>query len=258
MTYGVVSGSWMGDLDLFLVSSKRPDDPSTWTRPKLIPDRFYRGLRDPRLTVKGQDELVFSFTQAAPPERALMEGTTDPGPQAPVLGLQQVTLSIEKIERDSDQDGWTDVEEVRLGLNAANSDSDGDGIPDGRDVCPNFSANDADPKDEDLQILQRAVFATFGLSRSRSLLLVGPDSKKLVIWGYRGPVIYGHDVKSWTPKHQYGGIFVNWRIRKRSADQVIVEIVDYEGPLAASGQDVRLRKIGGKWFVISRRTTWVS
>ena len=31
-----------------------------------------------------------------------------------------------------------------------------------------------------------------------------------------------------------------------------------EGPLAAGGQDVKLRKIGNEWIVISRRTTSVS
>ena len=52
---------------------------------------------------------------------------------------------------------------------------------------------------------------------------------------------------------------LRWRIRKRpSANEVIVEVVDYEGPLAASGQDVRLRKNNNEWIVISRRGTWVS
>jgi len=39
---------------------------------------------------------------------------------------------------------------------------------------------------------------------------------------------------------------------------VVVEVVDYEGALAASGQDIRLRKINGEWIVISRRGTWIS
>lgn len=79
------------------------------------------------------------------------------------------------------------------------------------------------------------------------------------MWGYAGPVIYGQDVKSWSKNHLYGAVYVNWRIRKRVSDtEVIVEIVDYEGPLAAGGQDVGLRKVGNEWVVVSRRTTWVS
>ena len=47
-------------------------------------------------------------------------------------------------------------------------------------------------------------------------------------------------------------------IARVGAGEVVVEIVDYEGPLAAGGQDVRLRKIGNEWVVIKRQTTWVS
>jgi hypothetical protein len=257
-TYGIVVGYWMGDLDFFLISSTTPTDLSTWTRPKLIPNRFYRGFRDPKLTMRGVDELVLSFTQDSPPPRALMEGTHDRGPKPKVLGSRQFKLSIANLERDSDKDGWTDIEESRLGLDPGNADSDADGLPDGRDVCPNSSAKQLDPNDEDLQVLQRAVFATFGLSRARSLLLVGANSRRLTIWGYQGPIIYGEDVKSWTSRHQYGAIFVNWRIQSRSEKETIVEVVDYEGPLAAGGQHVRLRKFGNEWFVVGRQTTWVS
>jgi hypothetical protein len=257
ITYGVLWEGVMGDLDLFLISSKTPEDRNTWTRPKLIPNRFYRGLREPKLTINGKDKLTFSFTQNPPPPRALMEGTHDPGPTAPVLGAQQVELSIKNIEKDSDGDGWTDIEEERLGVDVQSKDSDRDGIPDGNDVCPNAPIQ-TNPNDEDYQILQRALFAVFGLSGSRYLLLVDSGTKQINIPGYGGPIIYGENVESWLAKNRSGGVFVSWRIRKKGADAAIVEIVDYEGPLAAGGQDVRLRKIGDEWFVISRRTTWVS
>ena len=175
------------------------------------------------------------------------------------MGPQQWKLSIKEIEKDSDGDGWTDIEEQRLDLDPNNKDTDGDGIPDGQDVCPNFSLRDEDKNDEEIKIFQKAIFATFGLGGSRHLLLVSPESKRVHVWGYAGPVIYGQDVKSWSKTHQYGAVYVSWRIRKRiSESEVIVEIVDYEGPLAAGGQDVRLRKIGNEWVVIGRRTTWVS
>jgi hypothetical protein len=35
-------------------------------------------------------------------------------------------------------------------------------------------------------------------------------------------------------------------------------ITDWEASLAAGGQEVFLRRIRGKWFVIARQTTWVS
>ena len=260
VTYAIIVSSLMGDLDLFLISSRTPADASSWSRPLLIPDKVYRGIKDPKLTTGGAGELVFSFVQESPPGRALMEGTFDRGPTSPTLGRNQWKLSIKQIEADSDGDGWTDVEERRLGIDPHKQDSDGDGIPDGRDVCPNFSLNQEDKSDDEIKMFQKAIFVTFGLSGSRHLLLVDSSQVKPIhVWGYAGPVIYGQDVKSWSKEHQYGAVYVSWRIRKRPSNgDVIVEIVDYEGPLAAGGQDVKLRKINGEWVVISRRTTWVS
>jgi WG containing repeat len=259
VTYALIVSSNMGDLDLFLISSKTPQDRLSWSRPLLVPDSLYRGIKEPKLAMNGADELIFSFVQDAPPPRALMEGTFDPGPKAPAMGPQQWKLSIKAIQRDSDGDGWTDIEEQRLGLDPKNKDTDGDGIPDGDDVCPNFSLSDEDKNDEDIKIFGKAIFATFGIGGSRHLLLVGDESKRVHVWGYAGPVIYGQNVKTWSKSHQYGAVYVSWRIRKRISDsEVIVEIVDYEGPLAAGGQDVRLKNINGEWVVITRQPTWVS
>ena len=259
VTYGLIFSSLMGGLDLFLISSTTPQDASSWSRPLLIPNKAYRGLKEAQLTAGGAGELTFSFVQESPPGRALMEGTHDPGPAAPALGRQQWKLSIKEIEKDSDADGWTDVEETRLGIDPNKQDSDGDGLPDGRDVCPNFSLHDEDKNDEEIKIFQKAMFVTFGLTGSRHLLLLDSKVKRIHLWGYAGPVIYGHDLKSWSEKHQYGAVYVSWRIRRRVSDgTVVVEISDHEGPLAAGGQDIRLRKINGEWIVVNRRTTWIS
>jgi hypothetical protein len=259
ITYALIVSSLLGDLDMFLISSKTPDDSLSWTRPLLVPNSLYRGIKEPKLSINGSDELVFSFVQEGPPPRALMEGTFDPGPKAPAIGPQAWKLSIKEIQKDSDKDGWTDVEEQRMGLDPKNKDTDGDGLPDGQDVCPNFSLRDEDQQDEEVRILGKALFATFGVGGSRHLLLVSANQKRVHVWGYAGPVIYGQDVKSWSKSHQYGAVYVSWKIRKRiSETEVVVEIVDYEGPLAAGGQDVRLRKIGNEWVVIKRQTTWVS
>jgi len=257
-TYAIMADSMLGDLDLFLVHTKTPGNIASWSRPKLIPNRVYRGLRDPKLTVSDSGALLFSFTQENPGPRGLMEGTHDPGPKPQTTGPQQWKLSPKEIERDSDGDGWTDIEENRLGLNPLRPDSDGDAIPDGIDVCPDYAASPAEDKSEDVQILQRAVFASFGLSGSRHLLIVEKDSRKIQFWGYSGPIIYNQNRKDWIGQHPYGAVFVSWQITKKTADEAIVAISDYEGPLAAGGQELTLRKINNEWFVTSRRTTWVS
>jgi hypothetical protein len=257
--YAIVLDSRMGDRDLFL--SRTVNSGAKWSRPKLIPNRINRGIKDATLTVAGKDKLVFSFTEESPPPRALTEGTHDQGPSEPKLGRQTWTLFPSQIEKDSDGDGWTDTEEERLELNPKNADTDGDGIPDGQDVCPNYAPPSSDGTDEEVQIFQKALFAAFGLSGKHRLLLASEASKRVQFWGNPGPIIYGVDIEQWGKEHPYGAIFVSWRVRKRTANEVtveIVDIVDYKGALAAGGQDVKLRRIGNEWFVINRQGTWVS
>lgn len=153
---------------------------------------------------------------------------------------------------------WTDIEEERLNLDPKNKDSDGDGIPDGEDICPNFAPKSDEADDEEVQILQKAVLAEYGLSRSRALLLVGPDSKRFQIWGYRGPILFLDEPKKWRTQHPEGGIFVSWKITSRAEREATVSLSDYQGPLAASGLELHLHKYGKEWFVTGRTAGWIS
>ncbi|HXN73738.1 MAG TPA: hypothetical protein VN861_14425 [Candidatus Acidoferrales bacterium] len=258
-TYGIVSQDLLGDTyDLFLISSKSPNDRASWTRPVLIPNRIYRGFHDAKLIEGKPGQLVFTFVQGVSGPRNLMEGQLAPPEKAPVLGEQTWILSLQQIMQDSDGDGWTDIEEQRLGLNPLNSDTDGDGIPDGQDICPNYAPKVGEKIDEEVQILQKAALAQFGLSRSRALLLVRPGSKRFQIEGYRGPVLYLNDVKEWTAKHPEGGIFVSWKITSRSNSDAVVSFTDHEGPMAGGEVELRLHKYGGECFVTGRTFGWVS
>jgi|HubBroStandDraft_6_1064221.scaffolds.fasta_scaffold00592_2 hypothetical protein len=258
-TYGIMSENLLGDdYDLFLISSKSPNDRGAWTRPILIPNRIYRGFHDAKLTEGKPGQLVFTFVQGTSGPRDLMEGQLAPPEKAPVLGKQTWILSPQQIMQDSDGDGWTDIEEQRLGLNPRNRDTDGDGIPDGQDICPNYAPTAGQENDEEVQILQKAVLAQYGLSRSRTLLLVRPGSKRFQIEGYRGPVLYVDDVKEWTAKHPEGGIFVSWQITTRSNSDAAVSFTDYEGPMAGGEVELRLHKYGGEWFVTGRTLGWVN
>jgi hypothetical protein len=51
---------------------------------------------------------------------------------------------------------------------------------------------------------------------------------------------------------------VTWKIVRKSVTGATVEIRDWEGPLAAGGQQVFLRRIRDQWIVIGRQTTWIS
>ena len=230
-TYAVVSAILLGGSDFFLISSRTPEDRRSWSRPRLIAPNAHRQLRDAVLVWRQPGTLVLSFGPAS-----------------------QLEISLVDVERDSDGDGWTDREEDRLGLNPHDPDTDGDGMLGGADVCPLYAAPKGDPSDEAL-ILQKAVFAAFALTGSRQLLYVTPGVTKIQVSGYGGPIIYDRPI----PKDgAFGGPYVSWTIKHRSAADALVEITDWEGALAAGGQDVSLKKIAGRWVVVARRTTWVS
>jgi hypothetical protein len=246
-------------MDIFLVSSREPHKPDKWTRPLLIPDRLYRGISEPVLTVTRRGHLRFTFTQYEPGPRNVMEGYIDPPKKAPVLGKRHWDLSVEALQRDSDGDGWTDVEERRLKLDPKKRDTDGDGIADGEDICPNYALQPRESEDEAVQILQKVVFAVYGLSGSRGLLLVMPDAKRFHVWGYGGPVLYVDSVASWRRESSEGAVFLSWRIKDRTASTATVDLIDEEGPLAGSGRTFYARRIPGQWIVTSEDPmVWIS
>ena len=257
VTYAIVPGGMMGSLDLFLITSRTPEDKGSWTRPVLIPNAVYRGVSDPKLSFEGKDTLRFTFTQGEPGPRGLMEGQSSPVPAAPKRGPQTWMLSLKELRKDTDGDGWTDIEEQRLGLDPKRADTDGDGIADGRDVCPDYAPPPGEANDEDAQIVQRAFFATFGLTGSRYVIFAD-GGRPVQFWGYGGPVLFNVNVAEFRKKYPEGSVSVNWTVGKKENDEVVVDVSDYEGPLAASGMGLKLRKIGGEWFVVELTPGWIS
>jgi hypothetical protein len=232
VTYAVVVASLLGGVDVFLISTRTPNDPRSWSRPKLVgPSARRDGDQSGALVLRGPATLAF--------ER--------PG--------TEMQFALDEIERDSDGDGWTDAEEGRIGMNPHAPDSDGDGIADGRDVCPLWPRPSVTSADDNDTILERAVFAAFTLTGSRQMLYVTPSTSRVHIRGYGGPIIFDRAIPSGGST---GGVYVSWKIRERSASDAVVELSDWEGLLAAGGQDVFLKRIRGRWTVVAVKATWVS
>jgi len=256
-TYAIVGSSDLGDLDLFLISSV---DSATdlWTRPTLIPIHVYPGMRKPHLSVKEHGVLLLSFVQDKPPPPHFMEATLlEPPEQGLRLGKQEFKISIAQVLADGDGDGWTDLEESRLGLDPGNADTDGDGIVDGDDVTPDYAAQAGEDESDEVMVIQKAIFATFGFTGSRHLLIVGTKSRKVQIWGYCGPILYDQDRDSWRKAHGYGAVFVNWETAFEGA-VARVTIYDWESGLAGGSQEALLEKKNNKWIVIGCKALVVS
>ena len=231
-TYAVVIASLLGGSDFFLLSTRTPQNPESWSRPRLLgPPPRRNGRPAASLTFRGPATLELR-----------------------AFGVE-MQFALEEIERDSDGDGWTDLEEGRIGTNPHAADSDGDGIPDGRDICPLYAAPGARASDDTATILQKAIFAAFALTGSRQMLYVTPSTPPVHLAGYGGPIIFDRAI----PRDgSSGGVYVSWKIRDHSAADAVVEVTDWEGLLAAGGQDVFLKKVLGKWTVVAVKPTWVS
>jgi hypothetical protein len=164
---------------------------------------------------------------------------------------RSLATSLSDLARDSDADGWTDIEEQRMGLDPRNPDTDGDGIPDGRDQCPNWRSRNAAPADETEIILQKTALALFGLPGAErfELLLAGPNAHRISLIGLAGPLVYGRatDAKSaWGS----GACWVDWRIVRRTATEATVEFTRATGDQAGRWYEVYLYKQGGTWVVV--------
>ncbi len=254
VTYAVILSRILGKDDLFLTWSDTPDDKTSWARPRLIPNPVHQRITEPMLAFINDHTLVFAYVQEEVNYANHQPGSSPPHP---VKTLQDFTIDIREVLRDRDGDGWTDIEEARLGLDPDNPDTDGDGIPDGMDPCPNFALPPNHDAQDDIQILQRAFFATFGLSDAHHLLLIQPGSIKVHVWGYRGPVIYLDEPREWREEHGPGAVFVRWSL-SRTADDATVAFSSYVGPLAAISENVHLRNIRGRWTVVERQIISVS
>jgi hypothetical protein len=55
-----------------------------------------------------------------------------------------------------------------------------------------------------------------------------------------------------------GGVFVSWKIVRKTATEATVEISDWVAAMAAGGQEVFLQRLDGEWVVVARLTTWIS
>jgi len=258
VTYALIAKNFLGDVnDIFLITSKDQQN-DQWNGPYLLPNQIYRGISEPRLEEQSPGHLIFHFKQHRPGPRNLMEGQLTSPKSAPPLGPQTWHISVEEVERDSDGDGLTDVEEHRLGTDPMKADSDGDGIPDGEDPCPLYSAKNSET--EESKILQKVFFAQFALTNSRYLILVGPSSKPIQVYGYRGTVLFlsKEQEDNWKKNHPKGGIYLDWKITEKTADEATVDLNDWEGLLAGSGVTLRLKRYGEEWFVVKIEPQWIS
>lgn len=105
--------------------------------------KVYNGI-DPKQRHKAQAPITLTIKK----DRAVISLFK---PQA----KRQFEVVFAEVMQDSDEDGWTDLEESILGLDPASADSDKDGLPDGMDANPLFAQYKAV---SDAQMIAQAVY----------------------------------------------------------------------------------------------------
>ena len=256
----VVAADVLGPPHLFLLRCE-PGLRANCTRPVPLGPWSMRYIRvEASLTAPGPGRLQLSITPKQAIRPGIMDGTaprTDQPPPIPPPGTHDWVLA--DIDKDTDGDGWTDIEERTLGLDPSRADSDGDGVNDAHDRSPLHAPPAAEREDTEAQILGQALFAVFGVVESPwALFALEGSARPFQAWGLSAPVLFQRHAENDPAKGGPGGVFVTWKVVMRSENEAYVEISDWEGPLAAGGQEVVLRRLKGKWVVVGRKTTWIS
>lgn len=262
VTYALIALDRLGGLDVFLMTSRTPLDRASWSRPLLVPDRAPDGIAEPKLSWVGDgDRLRLDFTVPATPQTATVLRAQTPRRNT-TTGAQVWTISISAVSKDTDRDGWTDLEERRLWLNEQVVDTDGDGTADGLDVCPNYATGPFEDSGDEAAILRKVFFAGSGIYGSHSLYIVASGSRPLQLWGSRAPVLYT-DAGNW--RTSWGGIppVLSWKVKSVSKDSAgtdvaVVDFGDFEAAMAAAGYTATLKRIDGEWFVVKIVMNWIS
>jgi len=165
---------------------------------------------------------------------------------------RKVKASIVDLLRDTDGDCLPDIAEARLATDGQDPDCDNDGIPDGNDSNP-LTPGVKEPNDTH-QIRQAVFSILLATSSSRVPIFIVDkgDLARQEYYGCAGLVLPAEKVKP-------GRINITAiNVRITSPTTAIANIGDYEGNLAASGHEAKLRKIRGKWVVVEFRLTIIS
>ncbi|HEX5217552.1 MAG TPA: hypothetical protein VFV98_18960 [Vicinamibacterales bacterium] len=245
-SFGLVGSTMLGGPDIFLITTKTPNDPDSWSRPRLTPLQWRPGFSwsDIRLRWLLEDLLEVSYAEGSARPGAVLGGLGNNGgcsayvPPLDTPPTRRIaTIHVDEIARDADGDGWTDLEEQILGIDSHDPDTDDDGVPDGRDTSPDTAVPRTSTADRREEMLGRAFFVINGFSDSRFVRYL-PADKVTSLWGYPGPIVRRQ------PRFETFGHFAWWTIEKVTTTSAQIWVGDTD-----SEYFVVLTRTSGRWVV---------
>jgi hypothetical protein len=181
---------------------------------------------------------------------------------------EKVSFTLSDLERDTDHDGLTDVEEVRLRTDPARADTDGDGVKDSEDMNPLVAKKELTAMQKIRQAAFRRIIQMKDVDQARifgsSLLIVQtPSSEKQEFQGHDFFVLNLTEEEVNDFKSQFGdGVCViSFANESRYADYAEVEVQCVWLPLAGRGWKVTLKKNPSEpegWEVTDISLEWIA
>lgn len=162
----------------------------------------------------------------------------------------------ERLTRDTDGDGLTDITEEWLLTDHQNPDTDGDGILDGVDLDPLATTV---PDTEEARIRQ-AVFVQVCGGREYPVGVVAPQRQVFTDHSNRVLCLTQQEAEVYRIKY-------NWALPCLKVDDIRIDEQEgtaavkwglYSGGFGDHGGEAKLEKQNGEWVVTDRSSSWVS
>lgn len=167
------------------------------------------------------------------------------------INKYKLAFTLDDIKKDSDNDGLTDDAEKMIFTNPYKVDTDEDSIIDGVDSNPLTKKHSVI---NDTILIRQAAFNFYQttLNSCNAIILRGDSSAVAQeYYGYRGFVLKGKGENPGFVQITIGHIKIN-------NENAEVGFSDYEGPMAASGCTIYLKKMYGSWYVVKTGNGWIS
>ncbi len=162
----------------------------------------------------------------------------------------------ERLTRDTDGDGLTDITEEWLLTDHQNPDTDGDGTPDAEDLDPLATTV---PDTEEARIRQ-AVFVQVCGDREYPVGVVAPQRQVFTDHSNRVLCLTQEEAEIYRLKY-------NWALPYLKVEDIRIDEQEgtaavkwglYSGGFGDHGGEAKLEKQNGEWVVTDRGSSWVS
>jgi len=248
-TYALETSFKYGANDIYLFYSRGG---KTWSKPLFTGLAMFQesGLESCIVSVSG-GKIEITYDKAVDFGRSLQR--------------EKVSFTLSALERDTDHDGLTDIEEVRLRTDPARADTDGDGVKDSEDMNPLVAKKEL----TDVQKIRQAAFRRIMKEHAEDMRMFGASLVIVQTSASEKQEFQGHDffvlnlteeeVNDFKSQFGDGVCVISFANESRYGDYAEVEVQCVWLPLAGIAWKVTLKKNSSEpegWEVTDITVAW--